>query len=208
VNHTTAPRLAPLPRERWGADARDALRAAWPEAAARFLADAPDAPSVPNVLSTLMHHPALAGRFLAYNRVLLETPAMGHRLRELLVLRVAWRTQATYEWAQHTRIAASVGVTPEEIDAIASVGGDHPWAPLEADQLAAADQLVDHACIDEATWARLAVQLDEPQPVEPVFAVGTCTCLAMACNSFGMQLDAELEPATLPTPGRVRGREE
>jgi alkylhydroperoxidase family enzyme len=200
VSAAATPRLAPLPRDHWSDDARDALQTAYPEAAARFLGDGDDAPPIPNVLATLMHHPALAGRFLSYNRVLLETPAIGHRLRELLVLRVAWRTQAPYEWAQHVRLAASAGVTAPEIDAVARAGTTG-WAPIESDLLRAADQLVAHWRIDDETWARLAEQLDEAQLVEVVFVVGTYAGLAMAFNSFGLQLDPELAASTLPLPG-------
>ncbi|HEY4397670.1 MAG TPA: carboxymuconolactone decarboxylase family protein, partial [Acidimicrobiia bacterium] len=93
------PRLAPLPVDRWGDDARAALEAGFgKEASGRLLAGGPDAAHVPNVLTTLMHHPGLAGPFLAFNRVLLFTPALPPRLRELMVLRVAWRTRSTYEW--------------------------------------------------------------------------------------------------------------
>lgn len=196
------PRLAPLPKERWGDDARAALEKGFPGAAARFLSSSPDAPRLPNVLSTLMHHPALAGPFMAYNRVLLETPALGHRLRELMVLRVAWRTRATYEWVQHARIAAGVGMTPEEILAITRDVDGGAWTPLEADLLAATDQLLDRQRVEDDTWARLAQQLDERQLVEAVFAVGTYTCLAMAFNSFGLQLDPDLElDPRIPLPG-------
>jgi len=197
-----APRLAPLPRERWNDDVHAALRGAFPKNIVdRFLSAGPDAVRVPNVLTTLMHHPALAGPFLTYNRVLLETPALGHRLRELMILRTAWRTRSVYEWVQHTRLASRFSVTPEEIEAIARGSSVETWTALEADLLAATDQLIDRHRIDDDTWARLAKQLDERQLVEAVFVVGTYTCLAMAFNSFALQLDPELSTSTtIPFP--------
>jgi 4-carboxymuconolactone decarboxylase len=186
-------RLAPLPREQWDDGVRAALSAGFtPEVAARFFSTGPDAIPMPNVLSTMMHHPALAGPFLAYNQVLLQTPALDHRQRELMVLRVAWRTRARYEWAQHVRLAAGVGITPEEIEAIATGADAEMWTPLEAELLSAADQLIDRYRIDDDTWRRLAKQLDDRQLVELVFVVGTYVGLAMAFNSFGLQLDPEL----------------
>jgi alkylhydroperoxidase family enzyme len=187
-------RLAPLPKDRWDDAVRAALRQGFPEAAARFLASGPEAGPVPNVLGTLLHHPALAGPFLAYNRVLLQTPVLGPRLRELMVLRVAWRTRSLYEWAQHARLATSLGITRDEIAAIARADAAGAFSPLERDLLAATDQLVEQHRIDDATWARLAAQLDARQLVEVVFTVGTYTCLAMAFNSFGLELDPGLEP--------------
>jgi 4-carboxymuconolactone decarboxylase len=197
VSDDARPRLAPLPREQWGDDVRDALVAAFTEGVAeRFLSTGPDAIPMPNVLSTLMHHPALAGPYLAYNNVLLQAPTLAPRQRELLILRVAWRTRARYEWAQHVRMAARVGITADEIDAIPAGAEAEGWTPLEADLLSAADQLIDGYRIDNDTWARLAKELDERQLVELVFVVGTYTGLAMAFNSFGLQLDPELEEIT------------
>jgi len=193
VTKADVPRLAPLPKERWGDDVHAALRAAFPkDVTDRFISTGPDGVRVPNVLTTMMHHPALAGPFLIYNRVLLEKPALGHRLRELMVLRVAWRTRSSYEWVQHVRMAESSSVTPEDIDAITRGTHAKTWTPLEVDLLAATDQLLDRYRIDDDTWARLAEHLDERQLFEVVFVVGTYTCLAMAFNSFGLQLDPEL----------------
>lgn len=188
------PRLPPRPREDWDDDVADALRLGFPAAADVFLSDADDAPRVPNVLSTLMHHPALAGPFLRYNQVLLQTPTLGHRLRELLVLRVASRTGSSYEWAQHVRIAKTFDVTSEEIDALRGDDRGSTWDRLEADALTAVDELLDHHEISDATWARLADQLDDAQLVELVFVVGTYTALAMAFNSFRLRLDPGLDP--------------
>jgi 4-carboxymuconolactone decarboxylase len=194
VNDASAPRLAPLPRDQWGDDVRVALTDAYSkEVADRFFATGPDAVPTPSALATLMHHPALAGPFLTYNNVLLQTPALEPRMRELMILRVAWRTRAPYEWAQHVRLAGRAGITTDEIAAVARDSGPDGWTPFEADLLAATDQLVDHYRVDDDTWDRLAQQLDARQLVELVFVVGTYTGLAMAFNSFGLQLDPELQ---------------
>jgi 4-carboxymuconolactone decarboxylase len=192
-------RLSPLPKEQWSDDAGAALRAAFGDAGAdRLLATGPDAPHVPNVLGTLMHHPVLTGPFLRYNAVLLSTPSVEPRWRELMILRVAWRTRAPYEWLQHVRLAQSLGITTEEIEAIGRGSGAEVWSPLEADLLAATDQLIDDYCIADETWARLATHLDERQLVEVVFVIGTYTCLAMVFNSVGLALDPDLDASALP----------
>ena len=196
------PRLAPIPPEEWGEDARAALAGAYSEnVVARLLSTEPGSTPMPNALSTLMHHPALAGPFLAYNNVLLQTPTLDPRARELIVLRVAWRTRSRYEWVQHLRLAPRVGITPDEIAAIADGSGGDVWTPLEADLLAATDQLIDGYRVEDDTWSRLAEKLDQRQLVELVFVVGTYTALAMAFRSFGVQLDPELQDiatASLP----------
>ena len=68
--------------------------------------------------------------------------------------------------------------------------------------VAATDQLIADHRIDDETWQQLAEHLDEKQLVEVVFVAGTYTCLAMAFNSFGLQLDPGAE-AELPTTPRL-----
>lgn len=200
MTDTGRPRLSPLPVDHWDDDVREALRAGFgKETTDRFLTDGPDALRVPNALTTLLHHPELTGPFLAFNSVLLFTPTLEPRLRELMVLRVAWRTRATYEWVQHARLAQGCGVTRAEIEAIGrGADAEATWTPLEADLLAATDQMIDGYRIDDPTWGRLAEHLDERQLVEVVFVVGTYATLAMAFNSFGIELDPELRTFEAP----------
>jgi 4-carboxymuconolactone decarboxylase len=190
VSASPDPRLPPLPPERWDdEDVVTALRTGF--------GGVPPGP-MPNVLATMLHHPRLAGPFLAYNSVLLRKPTIEARHRELMILRVAWRTGSNYEWLQHVRLGQRYGVTADEVAAIAAGASTGDWTPLEADLLAATDQLLDAYRIDDATWGRLAEHLDERQLVEVVFVVGTYTCLAMAFRSFGLQLDADLDDVVAP----------
>lgn len=112
--------------------------------------------------------------------------AISHRARELMLLRVAWRTRAQYEWVHHVRLAERYGLTPHDVAAIAT-GTCESWTPLEHDLIAATDQLLDQYRIEADTWNRLAAALDERQLVELPFIVGTYTCLAMAFNSWCLQ---------------------
>ena len=81
------------------------------------------------------------------------------------------------------------------------------WTPLEADLLAATNELIDGYRVDDATWARLAEHLDERQLVEVVFVVGTYTCLAMAFNSFGSSSTPSCERSRLRLSLTRRTRE-
>ena len=197
------PRIAPLPPAEWSDDAFEALGAAFGAAAADAVRTAgPDSRPVPNVLTTLLRHPTLTGPFLVYNAVLLSAPTIDPRQRELMVLRVAWRTRSTYEWLQHVRLARSVGITDDEIAAVGVGASDGSWGPLDADLLAATDQLLDDHRIDDGTWTRLAEHLDDRQLIEVTFVVGTYTCLAMVFNSLGLALDADLQAIDAPAlPG-------
>jgi alkylhydroperoxidase family enzyme len=145
----------------------------------------------------MLHHPQLAERFLAFNGQLLWTPVLEPRLRELAVLRIAYRTRSSYEWAQHVKLSQRYDVTAAEVDAI--MAEDYTgFSPLESEILRATDQLLDGYRIDDATWTRLAGELDEKTLLELIFVVGTYTALAMVFNGIGIELDPDLDPASAP----------
>jgi alkylhydroperoxidase family enzyme len=205
VSTEGAPRLAPLPRDRWDDETLAAMSAGMPARIAdRIFSTEPGTPPVPNVMATFANHPKLAAPLLAFTGVLMNSPETTMRQRELMVLRVGWRTGSTYEWAQHNQLAPKYGITPEELVAVSQGADADCWTPLEKDLLRATDQLVDQFRIDDETWARLAEQLSERQLFEIVFVVGTYTSMAMAFNSFGMQLDAGLRPPALTPPSPVK----
>ncbi len=187
------PRLPPIEREDWDDDIQDALT----QGSGALLSG-----DWPNAVKTMLYHPRLAGAFLAYNSALLREPALGGRLRELVILRVAWRTASTYEWLQHVRMSPKYGVSLDELVAVTRGAEADGWAPLEAALLAATDQLLDRYSIDEQTWGRLRAHLDERQLVELVFMVGTYTCLAMAFNSFKVEPDPNLQTVAAPAMPR------
>jgi alkylhydroperoxidase family enzyme len=196
------PRIAPVPKQDWDDDMRAALAHAFPEpVVARLLSNEPGAMAMPGAIATFMQHPALAGPFLSYNQMLLgKTAALAPRDRELVILRVAWRTRARYEWYQHVRLAPRVDLSEVELAAIAEGPHAARWSARDADLLTATDQLIDDYRIADDTWHVLAEHFDARQLVELVFVVGTYTGLAMAFNSFGLQLDAELDDIVTQHP--------
>jgi alkylhydroperoxidase family enzyme len=173
----TAPRIPPLP-----ADERD-------DQAVELLALAVGpAGAATNLFTTLVRHPGLFRRWLPFGGKLLggRVPA---RDRELLILRTAWRCGSDYEWAQHTRIAAAAGLTPDEIERVKLGAGDAGWAPGDALLLRAVDELHDESCLGDATWAALADRYDERQLIEVPMLVGHYHLLAYTLNSLGIQIE-------------------
>lgn len=193
-------RIDPLPVADFGEPQEEALRGFLGEEGLRhFVSDRPDAPRMPNVLGTLLRHPALAGPWLTYNDVLLRKGALDPRLRELAILRVAWETASEYEWLQHVRLAGGLGIGEAEIEALAG-RGTWDWPPVDALVLEATGELLDSYVIGDETWRRLREHFDETQMMELVFVVGSYTCLAMAFKSFGVALDPDLVDLRAPRP--------
>ena len=191
TSSTGAPRLPPLPEQRWGDEQRRVL-----EENSTLLLLRP----VPNSVTTLMHHPRLAGPWLAYNTVLLRSPALSPRLRELAILRAMWRTASTYLWLDHVRVAVGIGMSLDDIAAVPLGPDAEGWSSLEAAVLAATDQLIDGYAIEEATWALLAQHFDEAQLLELPFVVGSYLCLTMVYKSAGTEVDDFLKVIAVPMP--------
>jgi 4-carboxymuconolactone decarboxylase len=194
---THAPRLQPLPVEKWDEKAIQALRLAFP---AGLIEHIRASGNPPNVLATMLHHPALAGPFTAYGNVLLQQPTIGHRNRELMLLRVAWRTGARYEWVHHVLLASRYGITSDDIDAIVQGRMSPVWTRAEHALIVATDEMLDSYRVSEDTWRRLEKHFTAEQLVEIPFVVGTYTCLAMAFNSWNLCEESDVDVDGLPLP--------
>ena len=96
-----------------------------------------------NIFTTLVRHPGLFRRWLPLGGKLLAGK-LPPRDRELLILRTAVLCRADYEWAQHTLIARSVGISEAEIEQARS-GPDagHPKDAVSVKPcLASADDVI------------------------------------------------------------------
>lgn len=149
-----------------------------------------------NVVGFFAHHPELATPFLAWNHyVNSRRSTLPRRVREIAILRVAWRRRSRYEWAQHLKIARRAGVTDEEI---AEARGASPAGTL----IAAVDELTDTPGLSDATYAALSAEFDEKQLIDLVFLIGTYSTLSMAFNTFGVPLDPGLDDTGFDDPAR------
>lgn len=174
--------LAPLPEDQWDEEVDKALSRMLPR-------ERRNPAAAGNALSVLVHHPRLTRAFLGFNTHLLFSSTLEPRLRELVVLRVAHRRDCAYEWQHHTEMGRAAGLTDADIDAARRVG-------IAADAfdrlvLAAVDELDESSALSEETWAALGGELDDRQRMDLVFTVGCYTTLAMAFNTFGIELDAK-----------------
>jgi alkylhydroperoxidase family enzyme len=192
-------RVEPIPPREWPPEMADALAALRPPNARHpFPARDPSRPKGLNALGLLAHHPALATAYHHFNGHVLFASTLSPRQRELLVLRVAALRDAAYEWAQHAVLAGDAGITSSEVERIRSGPEAEGWSPVDAALLRAADELVHHARIGDATWAILADEFDTQQLMDVVFTVGAYDLLAMAFGTFDVELDDDLRRRASP----------
>lgn len=193
-------RIEPLAPRDWPPEMKAALAAMQPAAPRHPLPTREGRPKALNALGVLAHNPALAAAFNTFNGHILFGSSLPPRVRELLVLRVARLRQCDYEWAQHTVLARDAGLSVEEIRRVAAGPDAEGWEAVDAALIRAAGELVDGAQLRDATWSVLAGALSPEELLDLVFTVGAYDTLAMAFNSFGIELDADLEGHELRVP--------
>lgn len=174
-------RLSPLPADQWDEQVDRALAVMLP-------AERRNPQGAGNMLATLVRHPDLTRAFLQFNVHLLFRSTLPARLRELAILRVAHRHACEYEWTHHVALAKQAGLSEAEVAAAQS--GE---AADEFDRtvLNAVDELDEKSKLSDQTWAALSEHLDERQRMDFVFTVGCYGALAMALNTFGVELEKE-----------------
>jgi alkylhydroperoxidase family enzyme len=179
-------RLSPLPPDQWDDAARHAVSGMLPEERRN-----PD--DAGNVLSTLVRHPKLTRAYLRFSSYLLYGSTLPPRIREQIILRVAHRRGCTYEWAHHVEIGKEAGLT--DIDIEAAQTGQSKDA-FDSALLNAVDELDEKTNISDQTWAALGERLDERQRMDLVFTTGNYIALAMALNTFGVEVEDDHDGGT------------
>jgi alkylhydroperoxidase family enzyme len=187
-------RLAPVPHSEWDDHTREVLLSYLrrPEI---YLSGAPDAPPMPIVLELFAHHLPLSDAWLAFSDMLASSDArLDPAHRELVILRVAWRTRSGYEWNQHHRMGAAEGLSDAQLEAVREGPDSAVWTPRERSMLKAADETIDRFSVSEETWQDLASWLNEAELFELLFVIGGYLCLATVLNSIGLQADMSADP--------------
>ena len=198
------PRIEPLLPPDWDDEILDAL-GAFPHGLnfvqSRWKEGGKDARGM-HLLGGLAPYPALAKAFLTFNCHVAANSTLSVRVREILILRLAWLRKAEYEYYQHVVLGLRAGLTEQEMEQV-RVGSSAPgWSSEDADLLRVSEELFANAEVADATWARLSGCYSQQQMMDMVFLVGCYDVIAMASKSFGTT--SEPETGSLPSDLRAR----
>jgi alkylhydroperoxidase family enzyme len=182
MDASASARLEPLPQE------------AWSDVLTRVLLASSGGTEEPmHIFTTLARAPAeLFRRWLGFGGALLSG-TLPARIRELVILRTAFRFDGRYEWAQHIELAERAGVSRDELVAL---GGDISavdWAPFEKAVLAAVDETADAGAVTDATWSALAATLADAELVELLMLIGHYLMLTTVLRSLRLPLEPRAE---------------
>jgi alkylhydroperoxidase family enzyme len=146
-----------------------------------------------NLAATLAHNRPVRAAVDAFAGTFFDPDVIDPRLRELVVLRMAWKTQSAYEFGQHVLAARAVGISEAEIARTTTDPvGDGGWSPLESLAFRMVDDIYRDDCVADETWASLAEMLDDEHLIA---LVGLACCYRMVAgilNSLGIQPEDDL----------------
>jgi 4-carboxymuconolactone decarboxylase len=176
IPRLTTPRLEPVPRVA--------------ELAREYAKNALVAPI--NLSATLAHAKPISKAIQVFSGVVSDPELMAPRLREIVILRTGWNTNAIYEWGQHVMAARKIGISDDDIIAIKGDLSDRPWSPIEAAAIQMADELCSDDCITDATWDALTANTSVETAVAMITLCGSYRMVGGLLNSLGIQPEADL----------------
>lgn len=144
-----------------------------------------------NLFTTLAHHPLLMKRVNALGGTFMAHGSLGVRVRELVILRVAYRVGSEYERAQHEVIALKVGIDQDELEKVRREPLDG-WSDEERPLLAAVDELCANDDLSDGTWSVLSETWTEAQLLELLVMIGFYRMLGGVLRTARVQVDASV----------------
>jgi AhpD family alkylhydroperoxidase len=153
-------------------------------------AEAVDALPTPlNAFRMFSHAPDMTGPAIDLGMAVLGS-SLPVRLRELVVVTVAARTDCAYGVVQHRPIALHAGVTPDQLAAIVELRPeDGEFDAVESALLTATEELLTQHTLTDATLGTLRKNLTDRQVVELITTVGYYTMLAGLLNGLNVDID-------------------
>ena len=158
-----------------------------------------------NVFRVMLNHPELAAAVSNLLATLLyKANKLDLRLRELIIMRIAWRTGSVYEWTQHWRVAEALGIDGESVVAVRDWEDADSLSDADRAVLAATDETIDSGRISDATWDACCAYLpSRTERIELVLAISNWRLFSEMFRSLGIPLEEGVDhwpPDGLPSP--------
>jgi len=144
-----------------------------------------------NLYRVLAHSPRAARSLNTLARFIRDGSRLDPRLRELAILQIGYITRSAWEFSHHVRIGREVGISDDEIRAIADETAGRPTAldPLAKTVLRAAREMTAGLVISDETFAELRRELDNERLTDLVVTISFYNGLVRLLET--MQVDVE-----------------
>lgn len=138
----------------------------------------------------LANNPNLAKGVFAQHAALRFKNTLSTRLRELMIMRIAWLTGSEYEWTQHWHVAIQSGIPAEDILAVRDWRKSDRLTEADRAALGAVEDTHWHGRISDSVWIECAKSVGGPaELVEMVVAIGHWTMFSQLLRSLEVPLE-------------------
>ncbi len=141
----------------------------------------------------LLHRPKIAQAIHRLVTLQIFKSSFDPRLRELAILRIAWRTDSAFEWTQHWRLAADLGLPAGDMIAVRDWQTSARFDERDRTVLAAADDVVDCGRITDHNWSALVQLLSLDQSIDAALAIATWAFISSLLRSLDVPLADHME---------------
>jgi alkylhydroperoxidase family enzyme len=150
-----------------------------------------------NSILVLAQHPRLSEHWLRFNAAASRGFVLSARIKEIAILRVAWRSGSDYEWVQHMLSGLREGLSVEDFRTLKGEDPGNTWNELERAVIDAADDLWRQQKVGEEAWTVLSSQVSTEQILELLYVIGAYLALAGILNTGNVPVeDQVLQRAT------------
>jgi len=147
-----------------------------------------------NVFGTLVRLGSIFPAHAIFLSQLLKRGRIARAEKEQVILRIAWRLGAVYEYGHHHLRARQFGVTDAAIAAATTEDATDQSSRIGA-LLAAADELLATHTLSEETFTRVRRYASEDELVELCVLVGHYSMISMLLSTASVQLEPEFTAA-------------
>jgi len=154
-------------------------------------AGVPAAMGALSVFQVVLKSPKTAKALNELLNVLLWQSPLNAKLRELVIMRIGWKTGSVYEWTQHWRFARGIGMSEEKILAVRDWHQNASLSPAERAVLAATDETLDNGTISDGTWTECVQHLEggEAALIDLVVSIGNWRMFSSLLRSLKIPLE-------------------
>jgi alkylhydroperoxidase family enzyme len=149
-----------------------------------------------SIFRIALRRPRIAKSLNDHLHALLRRGELQPRLRELVIMRIGWRTGSVYEWGQHWAVASRLGVSPSDLIAVRDWPRHNLFSAQERAALEATDDYLQRGFVPPSTWEMLRGHFGEGLLFELLVVISTWTMMSSVLRS----LEVPLEDGATPWP--------
>jgi alkylhydroperoxidase family enzyme len=140
----------------------------------------------------VMHSPTAANAVANLLLALMTRNTLSARTRELVILRIGWRSGSEYEFCNHVRVSRSLKMSDEEILGVRDPDPCPAFSEADRAVIKMADELLDGTEVSGATQTVLTSSFSDAERVELLITAGFWRMMACWLNTVKVPLEPEV----------------